>query len=1047
MKSGTLLWAVLLLALLTILAPPSVRADEDLLLEAALEKAAGVSPPRVGTALLLRVAETYVQFGEPERALHAFQLAAEHASNSSAASHSVEKVAAACAEAGFTEQALQVAAQVEGERRISCLLQAAEAAAEAGRKQAGRTVIGELTDRIGEIADPWNRADRLIEAAAVFAKLGETSEASRNLERAANAVQDLKPPRVRDRVLGRIAVERAEMGRFEAAREALRRMDDPSTKMKALLETSALAAAAGRREDARELRRLAMSQAEELPVEDNLRIIGEAVSTYAEAEEHESAQALVEEVESLARKAKPREARDRHLARAASLYAEIGLLEDAARVAAETGSDYQEARFRVQAVVQNVRQGDTAGAAALLHSMRPGHIRYAGYRNMKELASVWRHIHPEATIERLRLRYPRELADAYVTVLHTEAFQAGRYKEALKLARRITRPTARSEAFEKIALSALHDPDWEFEQAVELAREVLDATSAGSIRLHLVLAMATEQAARGNTTELQDAISELRRLARQGAWDEAEAEGLSGVAVLQHRLGRTNEALETIEQAVDAAEKIGCGSCRIVAAEFIFTQLYRLGNWQMLRTALAALDPPDLVREHALEALQQHEGLEGDQQRFLLRSALEAALETHSNVRQVKHLVALASAYRETGLSPAVEEREMLLTPHETHSPLEERMEQLKSSLAAEAERPPAGSHLAFFSQPGCAQCEEVKELLDKVLADYPATSVRTYNIQEEEAAVINKATCRGLGLSKSQHLVTPAVLAANGGLVSGEISEESLLALISRARGMPPARIYHQKWKDWARQELASDYESLGLLVVVPGGLLDGLNPCAFTVIIFFLSYMAYVGKSKKQIAWAGGIFTAAVFVTYLGAGLALIQLVEFAEGISVVFTKALYGVTAALVFVAAILSFRDGLLCLRGRTRDLTLTLPDKLQSKIRQTIAKRTRLGLTIGATAVLGAAVALFELPCTGQTYLPVIVFALNHLEGHFWGPVGWLLLYNLCFILPLIVVFVGVFYGLTSEKLTAWFRRHMAATKFGLAAFFAGLFAFMLTQIF
>ncbi|MHC4593300.1 MAG: hypothetical protein ACYS8L_11510, partial [Planctomycetota bacterium] len=146
-----------------------------------------------------------------------------------------------------------------------------------------------------------------------------------------------------------------------------------------------------------------------------------------------------------------------------------------------------------------------------------------------------------------------------------------------------------------------------------------------------------------------------------------------------------------------------------------------------------------------------------------------------------------------------------------------------------------------------------------------------------------------------------------------------------------------------------------------------------------------------------------------------------------------------------AAVLSFRDGVRCLKGRTADLTLSLPDSLKSKIRLAISKRARLGLTVGATAVLGAAVALFELPCTGQVYVP-IAFALHHLPDYLWGPIGWLLLYNLCFIAPLVAVFLGVFFGLTSERLTAVFRRHIAKTKFAMAAVFAALAAFMLVYL-
>ena len=49
---------------------------------------------------------------------------------------------------------------------------------------------------------------------------------------------------------------------------------------------------------------------------------------------------------------------------------------------------------------------------------------------------------------------------------------------------------------------------------------------------------------------------------------------------------------------------------------------------------------------------------------------------------------------------------------------------------------------------------------------------------------------------------------------------------------------------------------------------------------------------------------------------------------------------------------------------------------------------------------------------------------------------WLLLYNLCYIAPLVLIFVAVYFGTTSERLTSCFRRHMATFRFIMAAVFA-----------
>jgi cytochrome c biogenesis protein CcdA len=56
-----------------------------------------------------------------------------------------------------------------------------------------------------------------------------------------------------------------------------------------------------------------------------------------------------------------------------------------------------------------------------------------------------------------------------------------------------------------------------------------------------------------------------------------------------------------------------------------------------------------------------------------------------------------------------------------------------------------------------------------------------------------------------------------------------------------------------------------MGWLAVVLAGLVDGLNPCAFATIIFFVSYLSLSGKKGKEILITGASFTVGVFIAYL--------------------------------------------------------------------------------------------------------------------------------------------------------------------------------------
>ena len=89
---------------------------------------------------------------------------------------------------------------------------------------------------------------------------------------------------------------------------------------------------------------------------------------------------------------------------------------------------------------------------------------------------------------------------------------------------------------------------------------------------------------------------------------------------------------------------------------------------------------------------------------------------------------------------------------------------------------------------------------------------------------------------------------------------------------------------------------------------------------------------------------------------------------------------------------------------------------------------------------GIVISLLELACTGQVYLPTIVYMMK--QGSLTA-VGYLLLYNIAFVLPLIVIFVLAWLGMTSEAMIGWQRRHTAAVRFAMALLFLSLWIVLL----
>ena len=224
----------------------------------------------------------------------------------------------------------------------------------------------------------------------------------------------------------------------------------------------------------------------------------------------------------------------------------------------------------------------------------------------------------------------------------------------------------------------------------------------------------------------------------------------------------------------------------------------------------------------------------------------------------------------------------------------------------------------------------------------------------------------------------------------------------------------------------------NLAIIPVLAAGLLDGINPCAFTTIIFLLTALALAGKRRREILTMGLFFTLSVFATYFLVGLGLFEAIRLTTTFPVVARVLRWALISVLIFFAG-LSLYDYYLIRKGRASEMTLQLPDFFKKRIRETIKSRARSAALVATSLVLGFLVSLFELACTGQVYFPFLVFIVRN-EKKLSGFL-FLLLYNLGFILPLLAVFFVTYRGVSSRRLTELFQNHMGKVKIGLSAVF------------
>ena len=219
-------------------------------------------------------------------------------------------------------------------------------------------------------------------------------------------------------------------------------------------------------------------------------------------------------------------------------------------------------------------------------------------------------------------------------------------------------------------------------------------------------------------------------------------------------------------------------------------------------------------------------------------------------------------------------------------------------------------------------------------------------------------------------------------------------------------------------------------LPAVVVTGLLDSVNPCAFAVILLLLAFLFTLRKSRADILRLGSVYIAMIFLVYLAIGLGILQSVRLSDDPHFVARAGswlLIGLGVINLFEYFFPRF------------PIKLHMPAFAGARTHQLI-KQATLPATVGAGILVG----LCTFPCSGGIYVAVITL-LNAKTTMAWG-VGYLLLYNVIFVLPLIAILGAAGNRVTAKAWAQWERGHAVGIRLWYGVAMVGLGAVMLLWV-
>ena len=193
----------------------------------------------------------------------------------------------------------------------------------------------------------------------------------------------------------------------------------------------------------------------------------------------------------------------------------------------------------------------------------------------------------------------------------------------------------------------------------------------------------------------------------------------------------------------------------------------------------------------------------------------------------------------------------------------------------------------------------------------------------------------------------------------------------------------------------------------VLATALIDSINPCAIGVLILLISIMVAF-KTRREMMYYGFFYIFAVFVTYVLAGFGVMY---FLSSVPLFISEYISIIVGVLIIIAGLIEIKDFFWYGRG----ISLSIPPEKAKKIHDMTKN-----ITLPGVLILGAFVAGVELPCTGAPYLAILLLLSQNFN---LAAFLMLILYNLIFILPLIVILLMVYFGYKIQNIKKWKQKN------------------------
>lgn len=319
---------------------------------------------------------------------------------------------------------------------------------------------------------------------------------------------------------------------------------------------------------------------------------------------------------------------------------------------------------------------------------------------------------------------------------------------------------------------------------------------------------------------------------------------------------------------------------------------------------------------------------------------------------------------------------------------------------------------VVYFYSPKCLNCRENLKFIDGLAKDENINLIK-YNTEEDDCTNAQSEYAKHFGVDTAISLQIPAIYFGEHHYILAPSNHEKVLnEIMEYTSGQKDFENFDIKNHVCTNNNIYEDVaDNMTIGGILLAGLIDGINPCAISMLLVFYSFLMF-SDEKKKIIWLSIFFILGMFIANFTFGMGINVFYNVFAGNKYVLIG-LYLLSFAMCIVALTLNTMD--IYNHNKSGEVKNQMSDKVKFKMTDILRRTVFSKFALPGALLVGLLIGAVELSCTGQIYLPTLVYMISNSDKILPFTL-MLVLYNLMFIIPLVLITIVAYFVKNTEEL-------------------------------